>query len=675
MIRALIFFAVVAGIAWGIAWLADVPGTVTVNLEGQELEIQVDLFFVVVGLLVIVPLLILFWTLLVRLVTIPSGISQSLLRRKEARGLEALSNGMIAVSSGNRYLAEKQSAAARRSLPNEPLTALLRAQTAQICGDRLTARRIYQGMLSSPDTEVLGLRGLFLEAQKENEFQAARQFAERAVKLDPKLTWAVNSLFEYQCRAGDWEDALRTLDVARHNSHVTKAQANRRKAVLLTAQAQVADERGDIDRAIELAQHAHGLAPDLVPASEIAGRLLASKGHTSRAAKILTKTWKLSPHPDLAYAFAFARPGDSPRDRLKRVQTLAALTPHNVEGPIAQALAAVDAREWQIARESLKRLIRDRPSARVCTLMARIEAGEFGDKGRVREWLARGLRAPRDPSWIAEGYVSDHWLPISPVTGKIDAFEWKVPMEPAADSESDVFVEELMQVGSVAKEVLADPAKERGSGLVHDITPTVAGDAKLSDETKKTNAHDREISQAGDETEDVSVVSKSSPSLGDSKLVESESVERDSAAVAGTRSKSSLAGANGSTKVSEASVQNEIRPISPDDADEREGARPVKSSGDQPQSAASVTRTEAPKSTGERTSEEVERTSPKPDKVSPDKTTGKAQSVEADEKIERRKPKIFVPPRAPDDPGPEPLDPDEARTALARYRTSPVKTD
>ena len=63
----------------------------------------------------------------------------------------------------------------------------------------------------------------------------------------------------------------------------------------------------------------------------------------------------------------------------------------------------------------------DRPPARICTLMARIEAGEHGDKGREREWLARAVRAPRDRAWIADGYISDRWLPVSPVTGAVDA--------------------------------------------------------------------------------------------------------------------------------------------------------------------------------------------------------------------------------------------------------------
>jgi HemY protein len=39
------------------------------------------------------------------------------------------------------------------------------------------------------------------------------------------------------------------------------------------------------------------------------------------------------------------------------------------------------------------------------------------------------VRARRDPAWVADGYVSERWLPISPFSGKIDAFVWAVPSE------------------------------------------------------------------------------------------------------------------------------------------------------------------------------------------------------------------------------------------------------
>src|SRR5262249_3009189 len=34
----------------------------------------------------------------------------------------------------------------------------------------------------------------------------------------------------------------------------------------------------------------------------------------------------------------------------------------------------------------------------------------------------------RDPAWTADGFVSDHWMPVSPVTGRLDAFQWKEPL-------------------------------------------------------------------------------------------------------------------------------------------------------------------------------------------------------------------------------------------------------
>src|SRR6185312_6775174 len=104
-------------------------------------------------------------------------------------------------------------AQARKALPHEPLTHLLRAQAAQIGGDRATARRIFEAMLAAPETEQLGLRGLFLEAEREGEHEAARQFAERALQRNAKLGWPVEALFDLQCRAQDWQGALGTLDI------------------------------------------------------------------------------------------------------------------------------------------------------------------------------------------------------------------------------------------------------------------------------------------------------------------------------------------------------------------------------------------------------------------------------------------------------------------------------
>jgi HemY protein len=99
--------------------------------------------------------------------------------------------------------------------------------------------------------------------------------------------------------------------------------------------------------------------------------------------------------------------------------------------PKALASAAITACDYKSAREAMLPMIEgdERPTARMCLLMAEIEEAEHGETGYAREWLARASRAPRDACWIAGGVMSEQWLPASPVTGKLDAFVWRRPDE------------------------------------------------------------------------------------------------------------------------------------------------------------------------------------------------------------------------------------------------------
>jgi len=439
MIRVLLFTLAVVAAAAGLAWLADRPGTVTIQWLGYQIETTAFVATLALGALVV--LLMLLWTLLRYLFTRPAAVAAHVRERRKQQGYDALTRGLLAIGVGDRSQAQRYAGIAGRNLPREPLTALLRAQAAQLRGDKAAARRSFEAMLDRPETELLGLRGLFLEARRSDDNEAARALAEQAVKRDPRLAWGVNALFDLQARAGNFDGALDTLAIARTNGHIDADVALRRRAVLLTAEAR-ALETAEPDRALTLASEALRLAPSLVPAAEIAGRILASKGESRQASRLIVRTWKLSPHPDLAVIYAFAKPGDSPRERVKRVKYLASLTPGDVEGPIAVATAAIEAHEWDEARNALAPYLDGRPPARICTLMARIESGELGDKGREREWLARAVRAPRDRAWIADGYVSDRWLPVSPVTGAVDGFEWKAPVDAIGRGDDTLLIDE-----------------------------------------------------------------------------------------------------------------------------------------------------------------------------------------------------------------------------------------
>jgi len=196
--------------------------------------------------------------------------------------------------------------------------------------------------------------------------------------------------------------------------------------VLLTACA-LELENVDRDLSRESVMEAVKLAPTLVSAAVLASKYESEAHQVRRSMRLVETAWLAHPHPDLADAYAHVRLGDAARQRLVRVETLAAKTPGHIEGALAIARAAIDASEFARAREVLAPFTAT-PTQRVAMLMAEIERTEHGDSGRARAWTLRAVRALHDPVWTADGYVSERWRPVSPVTGRLDAFKWQTPL-------------------------------------------------------------------------------------------------------------------------------------------------------------------------------------------------------------------------------------------------------
>ncbi|HEV7257827.1 MAG TPA: heme biosynthesis HemY N-terminal domain-containing protein [Bosea sp. (in: a-proteobacteria)] len=424
MVRVLLYLAVFAALAVGAVWLADRPGEVSVLWQGYRIETSVAIG--AIGVVVLALLAMLAWGLVRFIFGLPSAFSFASRARRRARGFEAVSRGMVAIGAGDPIAAGRHAVDARRYAGDEPLTLLLEAQAAQLSGDRGRAEAAFKTMLDKPETRVLGLRGLFVEAKRRGDMAAARAFADDAVRRSPSLAWANDALLDFHTNAGDWQAARTAVERRAALRLAEKAEAKRQRAVLLAAEALEA-QNGEPEKALAAALEAVKLAPGLTPAAALAGRMLAERGDVRKAAKLLETAWKEVSHPDIAAAYLDVRPGDSAQDRLARAVTLSKLRPSDPEGVLALVGAAIHARDFQKARDALKPLLAGGASVRACLLMAELEEAEHGSAGRVREWLSRATRAPRDAAWVADGLVSDTWMPVSPISGRLDAFVWTVP--------------------------------------------------------------------------------------------------------------------------------------------------------------------------------------------------------------------------------------------------------
>lgn len=474
MIRLLSFIILVLALGFGFAWLADRPGDLSINWQGREIEMS--LMAAVTMIVSLVAAIMITWWLIRTILYSPRTLARYFRANKRDRGYQALSTGLLAAGSGDAAMARKMNKRTKGLLnaDQEPLIHLLDVQAALIEGRHEEARKLFEAMSEDPETKLLGLRGLYLEAQRQGADEAAQHYAETAADEAPHLPWAGAAALSYRTREGKWDEALKLLERQRQAGTIEAAEADRTKAVLLTARARE-NVDGDPSSARDDALAALKLAPGFPPAAIIAAKALLRQDNLRKAAKTLEAAWKLNPHPEIAETYVRARVGDTSADRLKRAERLEKLKPLNPQSLDVVARAALEAHQFDLAREKAEASARLQPCEGIFLLLADIEEAETDDQGRVRHWLSQAVRAPRDPAWTADGYVSETWEPVSPVSGKLDAFEWKVPVEqlagPSIDNQppAEAFDRAIASLPPVAK-----PAKVETAAVSNGATASVA---------------------------------------------------------------------------------------------------------------------------------------------------------------------------------------------------------
>src|ERR1700749_3263297 len=458
MYRIILFLVLIALAAMGAAWVADQPGEVVMTWGGWRAHPTVPVFALLLGIAIVAAIIV--WTILLALWRLPKGLKRSRRERRTARGRHAITQGLLAIGHGDSSAARAHAEVARRHAAQDPLALLLHAQSAQLDGDRSAAQRAFRAMAEREDTRLLGLRGLFIEAQRADDPVSAVLIAEEALKLAPSSTWASHAVLGFRCAKGDWTGALAILETNYASSLIDKATWRRQRGVLLTARA-LELEKVDRDASRESIMEAIKLAPTLVPAAVLASKYESEAHQVRRSMRIIEAAWLAQPHPDLADAYAHVKLGDSARQRLVRIETLAARAPGHIESALALARAAIDATEFARAREALAPFIAA-PTQRVAMLMAEIERTEHGDSGKARAWTLRAVRALHDPVWTADGYVSERWRPVSPVSGRLDAFHWQMPLSalPSATGavEASAFEQAMLAPSAPRAENASDTA-------------------------------------------------------------------------------------------------------------------------------------------------------------------------------------------------------------------------
>ena len=434
LLKILIFVALVAALALGAIALMDAETALRIVVANKEYVL--DPLQAVIASLVLVLLV---WLLIkiagFAIATVKfligdeTAISRYFDRNRERKGFNALSEGILALASGEGRVAMSKAARAEKFLNRPDLTNLITAQAAEMSGDTKKAQEVYKRLLSDERTRFVGIRGIMKQRLAEGDTATALKLAEKAFSIRPKNEETQDILLKLQAGSADWAGARRTLGTKFKQGKLPRDVHKRRDAVLALSEAKDILDVGQSIEAQEAAIMANRMSPDLIPAAVMAARTYIEQGKGKYAARVLKKAWESQPHPDLASAFADIAPGESPQDRLSRFRALTRSRPDDPETKMLLAELNIAAEDFPAARKALGDLASNDPTARSLTLMAAIERGEGSSDAIVRGWLTKALSASRGPQWVCDKCQKVHtnWGPVCDNCGGFDTLSWKVP--------------------------------------------------------------------------------------------------------------------------------------------------------------------------------------------------------------------------------------------------------
>jgi HemY protein len=400
VISFLLFVALLAGV---LLYIGD-DATLSISSTGAkwpmafppiDMSWQAVIVFVT-GLMIVTITL---WSVMLWLWRLPRRLKSGVSMRRRNRALDAMEEALIAGAEGNVEKSRKASAKVRDLAGSTDLGHIISATVAEASGDREEALAHYNAMLESPKTRPTAQRGLAQTKLATGDLTGAVEAARAAFNENIQARWAFNTLFKALVADYRWTEAREALEKGKAAKHLDPEVFARRRAVLLTAEADYWLENGQHDKVLELSLAALKDAADFAPAAALAAFELTRNGAQKKAASLLEKSWKLAPHPALSLAYLDLYPGESMATQHKRLQRFIEHDPEDREARLLMVSHHLRAGRPVDALSILTSLLdEEEATTRLCLLSAEAERA-LDNRIDAHMWTERAATASHERDW------------------------------------------------------------------------------------------------------------------------------------------------------------------------------------------------------------------------------------------------------------------------------------
>jgi HemY protein len=427
-------FAIIAAIA---LWVYLNPGQI--QLEWQGYLITTSFGFAAIVLAIAVLMFATLYHHWRNLLSMPRKWRRHRQVKAMEQGYQALNKGLLAVAGGDAQTAAKQSKKALGFLPDNALSHLLAAQTAQLRNDDVTADTHLAKLMLHPDGQLFALRGQLTRALAREDRTEALRLARLAYSQQSNQPWIVDTTVQMEARAQNWIQAEKILRQAIKLNDDNEPRWQKDLSAVLVCLSDAARIKNDMDAALECAREAAKRHPGWSPAVIRLADLWQRKTYRRRAQKILMTAWESDPHPDLVAAWLHATGTERATDNTTTIEKLVSVNPDNAESAMAMAQAFTQAGLWGVARQHALRAVEYAPTRAAYRLLADIERGDSNNPNKIAMWLDKAADAQAEEQWVCQ--VTQDIFPAWQALNRQSHFntiQWAVPVPLAPGSSNTV---------------------------------------------------------------------------------------------------------------------------------------------------------------------------------------------------------------------------------------------
>jgi len=390
-------------------WVIRQDGSVIITWLDYEIETSVGL--VILGIAAIALMYSSFDNLLRVLRTSVKSIFKTPTEKTLQKGIDAVTDGYIALAQGDARTATAQSKKAGKLLEEAPITHLLAAQAAQMRQDPATAKQHYQELLLDDRTQQLGLKGLLRQSLQKQEYDSALAIVEEAHQRNPKSKWALVNKFHLLAREGRHDQAHEILTKAYKADGFDRDDYKMHQAALFYAASQ-----SDVENRENLLKAAVNAAPWFAPTAA-AYALEICHSQLRKAKGVLQKAWNASPHPLLIEAALQLQL--ETKKRMHLFEKFADAYPDHYLSELGLGKAAIKGNFVGLARTHLEKSFSNKALHSTYDILQKLN-----EAAPKKTFVS-------EPMWVCEetGHRTADWAPQNPLAFGFDTYRWEQPSQ------------------------------------------------------------------------------------------------------------------------------------------------------------------------------------------------------------------------------------------------------